>query len=238
MSEHVQENTVVVVTEEPAKKTKGRKPRGGAGDKPVKEKKVKPAKVVPVSKTWNAPTKHTSTPQTLFLKHIHALIKELSPELLEKEDIRDEYNSLVEYLSQFTRNEFITWPVRSHERYRLCRNMDEYYKRQSYYTFLGGYGSWQDVKNYDSPLKKEIDGRWVKFWELISPTILAPLRRAYFEKEIRGRIRNLQEIIVSLDKSTEERIAAIRQDADNKRSSCIKRITELLKYDPDNTECV
>jgi hypothetical protein len=238
MSECVQENNVVVSGDE-EKKTKGRKPRGGAGDKPVKEKKVKAEKVIPISKTWNVPSKHSvGLQQTLFLKHIHSLIKELAPQLLDREDIRDEFNSLIEYLKQYTSRDFITWPVRSRSRYIVYKIMDEYYTKPSYYTFLGGYGSWQDVKNFHSPVKAEIDARWVKFWELIAPTILTPLRRAYFEKEVRGRIRNIQEAIVSLDKTTEERIATIRSEADSRRKEYIKIINKLLKDDPDYTESV
>jgi hypothetical protein len=238
MSASIQENVVVAV-EESEKKTKSRKPRGGAGDKPVKEKKVKVAKAVPVSKTWNIPNRHSvGLEQTVFLKHIHALIKELAPELLEREDVRDEFNSLVEYLSKYTNRDFVTWDGRRRPRYIICKTMDVHYEKKPYYTFLGGYGSWQDVKNYNSPLKAEIDGRWIKFWELIAPIILVPLRRAYFEKEIRWRIRTLHKSIMTLNMTTDNKIAHIKKSADEKRQEYIKIINKLLKEDPDHTESV
>jgi hypothetical protein len=244
MSDAVQENTVVtpvieavtsVVEVAPVMRAKGRKARGGTGDKPVKEKKAKPAKVIPVSKTWNVPRpRGIGSDQTIFLKHIHSLIVELAPELLEMEDIRNEFNSLVEFLSTYTNADFVTWTPNRASRYAIYTYMGSAYNPK--YSFLCQYGRWQNWRTEQSPEKLAIEARWLKFWELIKPAMWAPLKRVHFDKDYRVRIKQFQDTIINIENATEQRIVDLRERAERQKKYFIEQITKMLKEDPDYKE--
>ena len=128
MSDTIQENTIVIAAttmETPVKKTRGRKAaseaKGGAGDKPVaKERPKKEKKAVPVSKTWNVPRRHdTDLNISAFLIHIHLLIKELCPELLNNSEIRDAYNNLRVFLSNYSHVDLVTFTPRPKNKYNI-----------------------------------------------------------------------------------------------------------------------
>jgi hypothetical protein len=223
-----------VTKETPVKKARGKKAKseakGGAGEKPKKE-----TKPVPVSKTWNIPTKHdVAWEQTKFMKHLHSLIKELSPQLLEMENIRDEFNKLVEFLSKFNNTVFVTWIPGPRSRYSLCLNMDVYYVDK--HSFLGNYGRWQNWVTRHSPEKESIENEWLKFWNLIKPAMWEPLKRVHFDTECRARIKNYQQTVVAIEYDAERRIEEIRNKAENQKKWCIEQITNMLKHDPDYKE--
>jgi hypothetical protein len=247
MSDAVQENTVVtpvieavtaVVEAAPVKRAKGgRKARGGAGDKPVKEKKVKPVKVIPVSKTWNVPNaRKPGWQQTNFLKHIHSLIVELAPQLLEMEDIRNEFNSLIEFLSTYTNQDFITWTPSRAGRYAIYSYMGDAYNPK--YSFLCQFGRWQNWRTEQSPEKYAVEERWLKFWELIKPAIWGPLKRVHYEKVYRARIKQYQDSIINIENAVEHKIKDIRERAERQKKYFIEQITKMLKEDADYKEGV
>jgi hypothetical protein len=238
MSNTIQENTATatmsVTMDTPVKKVGDRKAKkganGGAGDKPEKPKKGK--KLVPVSKTWNVPTKHDAAwEQTKFLKHVHSLIKELAPQLLETSSIRDEFNKLVELLSKFTNTDFVSWIPSPRSRYSLCLTMNAHYVDK--YSFLGNYGRWQNWTTRLSPEKESIENEWLKFWNLIKPTIWGPLKKVHFDTECRDRIKNYQQTVIAIEYEVERKIAQIREKAENQKKYYIEQITNLLKQDPD-----
>jgi hypothetical protein len=236
MSDAVQENTVINVAEgAPVKGNKGRNVRGGAGDKPVKEKKVKPAKVIPVSKTWNVPRpRGIGSDQTIFLRHIHSLILELAPQLLEMEDIRNEFNSLVEFLSRYTNADFVTWTPSKGGRYSIYTYMGSAYNPK--YSFLCQCGRWTNWRTEQSPEKLAVEARWLKFWELIKPAIWGPLKRVHFDKDYRVRIKQFQDTIINIETATEQRIVDLRERAERQKKYFIEQITKMLKEDPDYKE--
>ena len=241
MSDTIQENTIIVdatatatAMDTPVKKARGKKAAreatGGAGDKPKKEKKP-----VPVSKTWNVPTKHDAAwEQTKFLKHIHSLIKELAPQLLEMEDVRDEFNNLVDFLSKFTNTDFVTWTPGPRNRYSIYLNMGSSYSDK--FSFLGNYGRWQNWTTRLSPEKEEIENKWLRFWNIIKPAIWAPLNRVYFNTECRVRIKNYQDTVIAIEYGIERKIAELREKAERQKKWYIEQIGHLLKHDPNYKE--
>jgi hypothetical protein len=255
MSDNIQETNTVTIDastmETPVKKTRGRKAAseatGGAGDKPVSKEKVKKEKVkkvkkekpkkekapLHVSKTWNVPTRHDRHwEQTRFLKSLHSLIKELTPHLLEMEDIRDEYNKLVEFLSKFDNTHFRTWNTSPSTKYSLYANMGHIYNEK--YTFLGSQGRWQDWRTENSHERKLVEGEWLKFWNLIKPVIWEPLAKIYFEKNYRVLIKKYQETVIALENDLERRIRVLRDNTEHRKKWYIEQITNMLKHDPSS----
>lgn len=251
MSDTIQENTIVetvanaIAMETPVKKTRGKKAAsevaGGAGDKPVAtekaEKPKKEKKVVPVSKTWNVPTKHHSHwDQTKFLKHIHSLIKELAPQLLEMDCIRDEFNNLIDFLSKFANTDFVTWTPGIRNRYSIYLTMDSGYDEK--YSFFGSYGRWQNWSTMLSPEKEEVKNKWLTFWNLIKPAIWGPLHRAYFDTDCRSRIKNYQDTVIAIEYGLERKIAELREKAERQKIWYIDQIRHLLTHDPEYKDTV
>lgn len=63
-------------------------------EKPKKEKKApKPKKIV-----WNVPVPRAAIRSTHWARHIYTMIKEANPALLQRDEIRDAYNNLVNCL--------------------------------------------------------------------------------------------------------------------------------------------
>lgn len=236
MSDAIQENIVVdhaVIHTVPEKRDKIA--RRGAGVKVKKEKvkkerveKVKETKPLPINKSWIIPSRNdNSWEQTKFLKHVHSLIKELVPHLLDMEDIRDAFNKLVKCLSTFTSADFISYIPSAKTRYKIYSH-DDY----EIYSFLGNCGRICSCKEDYASIKTQIQNEWLIFWNLIKPFILEHLEEKHFEKVHRLTIKRYQNAIHDLEDRTERKITQIREISENHKKWYIERIIEILKKDP------
>lgn len=238
MSEAIQENIVVDSVTSTIPEKKAKRARGGAGvkekvkkEKIEKVKKVKEVKPIPVNKTWKIPSRNdTSWEQTKFLKHVHSLIKELVPQLLDMEDMRDAFNKVVECLSTFTSADFISFIPSATNRYKIYEPIVEY----EIYSFLGNCGRICSCRENYASTKTKIQNEWLTFWNLIKPFILEHLEAKHFEKVHRQTIKKYQDAIHNLEDRAEQRITQIRETAENHKKWYIERVIELLKKDPKN----
>jgi hypothetical protein len=150
------------------------------------------------------------------------------------EDIRNEFNSLVEFLSTYTHQDFITWAPKRANRYAIYSYMSDAYNPK--YSFLCQYGRWQHWRTEQSPEKQAVEARWLKFWEMIKPAIWGPLKRVHFDRDYRVRIKQYQDTIINIENATEQKIADIRERAEKQKKYFIEQITKMLKEDPDYEE--
>lgn len=238
MSDTIQENTTdatdTTTIETHAKRTRGRKARGGAGDKLITtEKVVKEKKPILISKTWNIPSRRDGAwEQTKIMKYFHSLIKDLAPQLLEMENVRDAYNNLVEFLSTFTNQQFITYlPLKTRCYYNLHKYMGIKHSYKTNITDILGI-KWASRAVKNTPEGVSVETECLNFWNIIRPSIWKPLQRAYFEKVCRVRIKNFQEEIEKIDINTQNKIANTIKLAENRKKWYISQINDMLKYDP------
>jgi hypothetical protein len=178
--------------EEPKKQPKSKK----------EPKAPKPKKIV-----WNVPAPRAAIRSTHWARHIYNMIKEANPALLQRDDIRDAYNHLVNCLI-LQRDSVISYSPLSYAKYRQGIQFDSLQSFSNSRTVNMLPGQYAYSAEQYRTIVADIYAAYEPLYQLIKDEVVPYMARIVTEKENKSKKDNYTH---SLNRLLEQQMKTIRQ---------------------------
>jgi hypothetical protein len=175
--------------------------------KKVPKAKKEPKAPKPKKIVWNIPAPRAAIRSTHWARHIYTMIKEANPALLQRDDIRDAYNHLVNFLI-LQRDSVITYPPAAHAKYRAGIQYDTLQSFSNSRTINLLPGQYAYGAEQFRAIVSTIYDAYLPLYQLIKDEVVPYMARIVKEKEYKDKKSGYTQ---SLNRLLEQQMKTIKQ---------------------------